>query len=217
MKVDVTVRTERAHRFVQAVFDEQVPFATAVAINESAKHAQGVQRKHQRGIFEVRRPLFVDRSVKIKPFANKRTLTAVVSVDPPGGKDRADVIAQHEEGGPKGATSGTSVAVPTRHVPRTGAGVINRAWRPARLRKTRGGRSRRDKREWGTFIRRTRGGRRAIFFDEGDEGIKPLYWLVPSVPIQPSLNFVENIRGAVLAVYDANFTKALDRAIGSAR
>lgn len=52
--------TTQASAFVQAVWRDQIPFATASAINAVAKGGQDVQRAHQREVFTVRRPRFVD-------------------------------------------------------------------------------------------------------------------------------------------------------------
>jgi len=135
MPADVTMEldTRQASAFVRAVWADQLPFATSKAINDSALGGQKVQRAHQREIFTVRRASFVDRAVKIAQFAKKDALEARVRVEPPGGQKRADVIAKFEDMTIKGPFRGTSIAVPTRHVPRTGAGIIKKAWRPKSL------------------------------------------------------------------------------------
>jgi hypothetical protein len=50
----------------------QIPWATAQAINQTAKDGQRFQRAYQLRAFDVTRPQWVSRAVKIKPFANKR-------------------------------------------------------------------------------------------------------------------------------------------------
>lgn len=86
MKLEITSNHESVGRGVALVFSDQLPFVEAMAINDSAKQAQKVQRAHQREAFEVRRKSFMDRAVKIKPFATKQKAEAKISVDPPGGQ-----------------------------------------------------------------------------------------------------------------------------------
>lgn len=79
--------------------ERQLPYAAAVGINETAKEIQAAETQHLFREFDIRRPLFAQRAIKIKPFATKRLPEATISVDPPGGQARADIWTKFEEGG----------------------------------------------------------------------------------------------------------------------
>ena len=207
MQVTVTFPHGEIDRFSRLVFLDQMPFATSQAINATAKAFQAEMRGRLRDIFTIRRDFFADRSIKIKPFATKDSLSATVSIDSPAG--RSDIFGKFEDETEKLALGG-SVAVPTEHVPRTGSGIIRKDWRPRRVldRNFRDG--------FRAFITERAGGKRAIFFDEGDR-IVPLYWLVPSVDIEPELEFVDTATKTVNRVWEREFVSAFDRATRTAR
>src|SRR5690606_21849287 len=100
---------------------QQIPFATSLALNETAKRAQGEQRKGMARHFTLRRKQWADRSVKIQPFSNKRTLAVTLKIDPPGGK--ADIFSKFEDGGTKTPKDGKRLAVPDE-VRRSKVGVV---------------------------------------------------------------------------------------------
>lgn len=213
MKIDLAHNADDVDRFVQHVFSDQLPHVEATAINDSAKDAQKVQRAHQHVAFTVRRKSFVDRAVKIKPFATKQSAEAKISIDPPGGASRASILTQHEEDDRKRPISGETVAVPTQHVQRTASGVIRRRERPsALLLRERTGKTQRRGRRRGTFRKDD-----TIFERTPEGGIRALYQLVPSVDLDQRLDFVDNVIRSVLDTYAGHFTKRFDQAIRSAR
>lgn len=219
MRLDVTHNARDVNRFVLNAFDDQVPFATARAINDAALASQRVQRVHQQRVFEQRRPRWQERAVKIKPFATKRKPEAKISIDPPGGRGRAEMLTQHESDSRKTPFSGRFVAVPTEHVRRTASGVIRKSDRPSVIRERgrRGrGTTRRGEFGRGTFLR-MRGRRGAIWERTQDGGLRPLYWLVPSVPLDQRLDFFENVRTTVLSTFADAFTRRFDEAMRTAR
>jgi hypothetical protein len=213
MQVTVTFPHGEIDSFSRLVFLDQMPFATSQAINATAKAFQADMRERLRDIFTIRRDVFADRSIKIKPFATKDSLSATISVAPPPASkspaERSDIFGKFEDESEKVGLGG-SIAVPTEHVPRTGSGVIRAAWRPRRVldRNFRDG--------FRAFITERAGGKRAIFFDEGDR-IVPLYWLVPSVDIEPELEFVDTAVKTVNRVWEREFVSAFDRATRTAR
>lgn len=224
MPANVTMEldTRQANAFVRAVWSDQLPWATAKAINDSALGGQRIQREHQRKIFTVRRPQFVDRAVKIAQFAKKETPEARMRVEPPGGQARADVLAKFETEHTKSPFRGRSVAVPTGAVPRTAAGIIRKSWRPSQLfadAQRYGDRAMLGAKDtilvwsgWGKgTIFRFRGRRRK------SGSMEALYQLVPRVSIEPELHFHDNIRRHVLDNWDANFNRALMTAMRTAR
>ena len=192
---------------------KQTPFALSVAINDTLKDAQKVQRAHQRRVFTVRRPRFSDLSVKIKPFATKRTLTGTMAIDPPGGKRTADILTKFESGGIKRVRDGRHLAIPVE-ARRTKAGVVSRRNRPKSFRFRRVGRSIRGERR--TFIMPGIG----IFQRVGrrkNSRIRLLYRFKTSVPIPRRLDFIQNAERVVQQMFDKNFDRAFDRAVATAR
>ncbi|HWK90243.1 MAG TPA: hypothetical protein VNP72_09615, partial [Longimicrobium sp.] len=127
MNVDVRTNAPQVARAMRENA-RQAAFALSRAINETAKDFQQAQREHQRSAFTVRRPAFVDNAVKIKPFATKSSLTARISIDPPGGRARADILTQHEHGGIK-RPRGKSIAIP-KEVGTNKAGIVTKGQRP---------------------------------------------------------------------------------------
>lgn len=223
MRVDVEFPAHEVDRWVADVFADQMPFATSLAINNVAKAFQADQRLHMANVFEIRRPTFMRRSVKIKPFATKVSPEAKVAIDSPA--DRSDIFGKFEDQTSKSPLRGRSVAVPTEHVPRTGAGIIKKAWRPShlladasqhdtgRVFRRKGNVYRGRKR---TLLIRRPGGRGTIF-QRTDEGLVPLYQLVPVVRIRPELRFIENAGQAIDREWVRQFTAAFDRATRTAR
>ena len=218
MRIEVRENTREVGRFVQNVFDRQVPFATAQALNDSARDGQAVQRMWQRQLFDVKREGFIDRSVKHKPRATKRRQWTKVLIDPPGGEARADITGKFETETRKRPISGLTVAIPTEHVPRTATGIIKRAWRPSRLKRRRrvaGGQRRSDRSR--AAVGQTFRKDNTIWLRTADGGIVPLYYLKPSVPISPDLRFQENVGREAARRYPAHFTRRFDGAIRTAR
>lgn len=228
MSFEVDVRNwDGANRFVKTVFRDQIPFATSVAINRTALAFQEDQRQRMADIFTIRRKRFMERSVKIKPFARKHSLEAKIQIDaPPAGPKKDDIFAKFETDSHKTPFRGRSVAVPTEHVSRTPTGVIRKGWRPkelleggtqhgeGRVFKKRGNVFRGNKR---TFLVRRPGGRGTIFQRKRGGDVVPLYQLVPRVSLPPDLEFVETATKTVAREWDDQFARAFDFAIRTAR
>ncbi|MGE0456424.1 MAG: hypothetical protein AB7I13_00250 [Vicinamibacterales bacterium] len=223
--LELQVDADHAAAAMRAIWQDQLPFATSSAINRTALDFQKAQRAHQASIFRIRRPAFVQNAVKIKPFSSKKSLAARVMIDPPGGQARADILTKFETDTQKFPFRGTRLAVPTDNVPRTGAGIVKKGWRPKDLGLSAHGSGSRalpgkghmvlkGKRRTVAFLRP--GGRGGIFERDGDE-LVPLYWFVPSVPIKPTLHFESNTKRTVERQWASNFTTAFDRAINTAR
>lgn len=214
MKIEIQHNMADVGRFVSFVFADQVPYVTARALNDAAVAAQKAQRDHQRKVFTVRRRSFVDRAVKIKPFADHKVgrFQVRIFVDPPGGQGRATVLTQHETDTRKTPYRGRTVAVPTEHVRRHASGIIRKVDRPSSLlARERSGKA-------------FRGDRRGIFrkddtiFERRRDGeIRALYQLVHSVPLDQRLEFVENVSRTALATYPRAFVTRFDRAVRTAR
>ncbi len=225
MNLDLVVDTDSASRFMRDLWRDQLPFATSRAINQTAVHFQAEQRQHMVSIFNVRRPTFVLRAVKVKPFSTKRLLRARVMIDPPGGRKRADILTKFESQTEKTPFSGSRIAIPTDNVPRTPAGVVRKRWRPKNLNLRGHGSGSRALPGKGHMVlvgdKKTvaflkPGGRGGIFERDGPDLI-PLYWFAPRVRIRPNLRFVHNARSAVRRRWERNFTSAFNESIRTAR
>lgn len=208
MQVSVRYPHDEVGRFATALFNDQVPFATSLALNNVAKAFQTKQRDRLREIFTIRKKAFADRSIKIGTFATKRSPEVRVAVDSPGG--RSDIFGKFEDETSKSPfDGGNSIAIPTEHVPRNPSGTVKKAWRPRQVlaRNFRGG--------FRAFVRR-KGNKGTIFFVEGEK-IVPLYQLVPRVRIEPDLQFIDTANQVVSDRWQGEFVSAFDRATLTAR
>ena len=212
LHLDVDFDSRDVERFL-GTLARQVPFALKVAINETLKDAQKAQRIHQRRVLTVRRPQFVDRAVKIKPFATKQTLTGTMLIDPPGGQKRADILTKFERGGIKRPRSGRHLVLPVE-ARRTRAGIVTTRNRPKALKLQRRGRSVRGARR--TFVVRGVG-----IFQRVHRGrrsrVRLLFAFLRQVPIDRRLHFIANAERTVGRRFDHNFDRAFDKAVRTAR
>ncbi len=211
LHLDIDFDARETNRFLGSLA-RQVPFALKVAINETLKDMQKAQRAHQRRVFTVRRPSFVDQSVKIKPFASKQTLTGTMSIDPPGGHKRADILTKFERGGIKRPRR-RHLVLPVK-ARRTRAGIVSTRNRPKALKLRRRGRSVRGERR--TFVVRDVG-----IFQRVNRGrrsrVRLLFAFLRQVPIDRRLDFVANAERTVARRFDRHFDRAFDRAVRTAR
>lgn len=196
----------------------QIPFATSRAINKTALDIQATMRTHMHSVFTVRRPSYVDKAVKIKPFATKGSPTAVIAIDPPGERD--DILAKFEQGGEKRPLSGERLAVPVE-ARRGKAGVVTAADRIKALNFKPHGRSGNvfvgDRR---TIMIKKQGGRGVILQRIGrgkNARVKVLYSFRPKVRIKPVLQFEQTALRVVTKKFAGNFELAWQEAIATAR
>ncbi len=205
-----TFTPESFARHLNRMAANQVPFATSKAINETAKDFQKVQTAHIRKEFIERNPIFIKRAVKIKPFANKRRLSATVQIEPPGGQRTTDILSKFEEGGTKRPRQGRHLAIPIE-VRRTKRGIVSKAQRPRAFQFREIG-----KRIVGlkrTFIVPGVG----ILQRRGKRKVRLLYAFARAVPIPAALDFVENAKRVVRVIFPRRFRKAFQQAMRTAR
>ena len=213
----------------------QLPFALKVAINDTALEFQRVQTNRIMKIFTIRRSTFAKRAVKIKPFATKQSLEAKVSIDPPGGKARADIFAKFETTSIKRPRSGSRIAVP-KDVRRTKTGIISKSKRPRSFQFQRVGKALRGKNR--TFLIRLPGGRGGIFQRTGPRGrkrggramastistrrqfdtrIRTLFRFTPQARIDDRLEFIDTGKKTVRVEFPKSFHVAFKKALATAR
>jgi hypothetical protein len=243
MAIRVRVDAKAAFRALDTL-RKQIPYATATAINQTLKHAQKAQQQHQRTVFTVRNRVFVDRAVKIKPFATKTSTFGVIQVDPPGGQARASILTQHEQGGTKRPRGSTLWApepkgeTPVKKIRRGGRGVPKGSgWRPKELGLVPHGKTGRVwKGKNRTFLIKT-GSRSGVVFQRTGKGrsrasnirtrttswrgrrsgVRILYALFPQGNLRPRLGFERVVVSTIHRVYRREFDAAMTRAIKTAR
>lgn len=226
----------RAVALAMGRFADQMPYATSVAINNTALDFQARQRAYQQTKFNIKQRLWFERAVKITHFAKKQEPWTDIKIDPPwrAPDGRSDVIAQHEEGGIVRPQRGhTRFAIPAE-VGRLKSGSISRAKRPKAFEFHRvskrgvnevyAGKNR-------TFMIKKPGGTGGIYQRTGrktrrasniasrrvhDMNLRTLYRFTPMAKLDARLDFRENAHGVVQARFDEYFSAAFDRAIASA-
>lgn len=130
MEITVSANTTEVSQLLRDLYKDQVPFASARAINRAALAFQKEQRQEMGGRFTLRRKSWAERSIKINrgDFAKKNNLVAIIRVETPGDASRSDILSQHEDGGTK-KPKGRHLAIPDE-AKRTGAGIVRRDQRP---------------------------------------------------------------------------------------
>ena len=203
LEINVTVDTKQ-FAAEMAVFANQIPYATAKAINYAAIDAQKAERAHINSAFIVRRQSWVNNSVKIKPFAKKDSLFADISIAPAGGND---VLSQFEDGGKKESLTSGLLAIPNTGVIRSNIRqIIPSAKRPRNLQGAVKLTSRTDH-ETRLFVRIGRG---------KASQLRPAYRLVKSVVLPPKLEFEKTIVRSVSETWTDSFNKGWNDAIATA-
>jgi hypothetical protein len=214
VKVDTRQLTRRLGDLAR-----KAPQAIANGINRTAEELQRVQRADQRRSFTVRRPAFVDKAVKIKPFARRGSLFAIVLIDPPGGQARASILTQHEQGGPKRAKGGGRVAVPI-DARRNKSDIVQKGQRIRALNLHPDGRGRIIGARR-VFIAGRRGEANQVVLQRVGKGkrskVRVLYSLERSVPLTPRLHFKQNAERVVRQSFARNLEAGIKEAIERAR
>lgn len=213
--------------YLRKIMQDQAPFAILLAVNRTALQAQEAQRRHQREVFQVRATTFVDRAVKLKPRATKAEPVAVLQIDPPGGERRRDILLRHESDTERQPFRGRAMPVPAqqgaqRRIIRRGDPLHPSQWKMRRVDAGVGGFEVyrgasglymiRSPDGSGVVMRRTGTGRHGTH-----DGAEVVFFLRPRTPLDPQLDFVENVTRIVGERWAENMTAAWDRAIASAR
>jgi len=214
----ITVDLASFRRDLNNVAMKQIPFATSRAINKTALDVQVAMRTHMHSVFTVRRPGYIDKAVKIKPFATKNSPTAVIAIDPPGERD--DILEKFEQGGEKRPVSGQRLAVPV-DARRSKRGIVTAADRIKAMNFKPHGRSGNvfvgDR---NTIMIKKPGGRGVILRRVGrgkNARARVLYVLQPRVRIKALLRFEQTTVRVVSKNFAGNFAAAWQEAIATAR
>lgn len=203
----------------------QLDFAQSTAINRSAKRIQAALVEHANVVFIVRKKSFINRAFKIKPFAKKSLPVAVLKVEPPGGRARADIVTRHQYSGQREPFDSRALLVPqkARTNPRR---KVSKTQMPSafnfRRVSSRGTHEiyRGDKRAFmirradgsGWIFRRRRKGRHGTF-----KGADVLWSLETSTPIEGVLDFFQISERIFARSFPGDFAAAYRRALETSR
>jgi hypothetical protein len=208
---------------------DQIPYATSRAINECGKLAQLAIRSHTGQIWHVRRAAWVNAAVKITHFSTKyeNDLYLTMGIHPPGGDERADILTKFETETQKTPFRGSHVAVP---IGINAGKILREGQRFSDYHFVKHGN--RWEGDRNTFIvpigagkllvlqradHRVRYKRRGKAVSVRAHDAMPLFLLVPSVKIQPNLEFEKTVREVVEKTWPMQIEHYLNEAIASAR
>lgn len=203
MDIKVNINIDEVQTMLEE-FPDQLQYAIAKGINKTLTDAQEAERKHMHEVFHIRRESFANKSVKVKPFANKHTLEGTIQIDSPGGK--SDIFTKFEDQTEKTSITGGRIAVPTEGVQPNIDAVIPKNLRPANLKNS--------------FLITSKSGKEFIMRQVGrgkNRIVQLAYVLQQSVPIKPVLKFVETVQQVVDTNWNSNFSEAYEEAIASRR
>lgn len=232
VRLSVHTDVRRVRASLDAFARDQVPFATAKAINATMLEVQAAARAGLAQHFTLRRRPFAERLVKIERggFATKQKPVGVVGIQGP----RADVLAKFEPGGTKRPRDLGRIAVPrvggiakprptsiVREELRPGALLDNtllslRAFvRPFKSDPKTRGIFVVDRRHEARLGARRRGGRGASAAQQKRARPQLVYTLKPSVPIPATLGFVPLTRRVVSERLVPNLQTAVRAALAT--
>ncbi len=203
----------------------QLPYATAVAINDTVNQVQSAVQLSLDSDFTLRQPGFIKNTVYRKPgqdFATKTNLVGATRINP-----ERDFLAKFEDDSVKSARGSNLLNVPILRLSAP-AIIVKRgdpldARRILSLIQSQGGKNVGPFRKRGArkasqesfFLVHTKNGRTLILQRVGSQ-IRTLYSLVQQVPITSHrLHFDEIAEPVALARWEPNFERALDVAIAS--
>ena len=193
---------DQATRDCVNFFSDQVPFALASALNDTAFEVRKriVEVTFNRD-FSVRNPTFPKLLWKVENKATKRKLEVEVNQQAVGGKLH-DYIERATSGGVK-TPRGANIAVPINPGAVRGAkGAVRKAEKPRNLKNS--------------YIRNVNGN--LILFERkrGKESVAK-YVLQKNAKIEPIFRFYEDADYQAFWTFPAAFERGMDRAIRSSR
>lgn len=216
----ITLDTKRTLGELTSLARDQLPFATANAINYTGDEIQEAERQHIRASFTLRRPDFIlmNTAKRLSPAARKDRLEITLGTDP-----RVDFMPKFEGGDPK-RPQGRAIAV-GKAARRTARDIIPKSQRPrafgfkVSFPTKAGGRMYQGER--GTFMVRKADGSGFIAQRTGRgkaSKIEILYVLLSRPARTPAtLTFVPIAERIVSERWERNLSTALDSAIRTAR
>lgn len=228
-QVDVSCDTPGGLAGLIGDFRKQMSFALSVAINDTLNQVQTATQVSLPRDFTLRRADFIRNTIYIGPQdrATKANLVGVVRVDP---DPKRDFLVKYEDDAVKTESAGVALAIP---IPRIGTpGLIINRGSPLGVKvvmsliKQQGGhvvgpfkrRSMKRAQQQSFFLLKGKNGHTLVMQRLGPSAVRVLYEFVTSVPIASHrLHFEEIADKTVDARWTANFERAIDFAIATAR
>lgn len=233
MTVAFRVDPTPAKEWLAGLFANQLPFATSLALNETAKDAQNAIRAGLKERFTIRRA-WVEQGITIPRFSDKmdRPMSVTIQVDP-----ERSFLAKFEGGGVKYGSEAQPIAIPAPAIRPAFVDLPPLALYPKNL----GLVARKDV----TGIKPPRAhitkrgvleiqGKRRTFVlttdmfgvnvpgvyqrtGPGKHDFQLLWAYKPQIPIPAKLDFVETAQATVDAKWGPRFNAAFDRAVRTAK
>lgn len=215
MQINVSSNISAFAKAMDAFGKNQIPFATAVALNDTAKDVRGqIINDTWPGDITQRNKNFMKAALtpiskrNAEVWATKRNLRAVIGTTRP--KMQRDYLQRLTEGGTK-TPRGRHLAIPSSQntVTRLQGGAIKKADRPRQLLNRKG-----------VFIQKlVRSGDMAIMRRVGKDRypVQMLYLLEPSGQIKKQFGFYDDANTTARRAFGKNFALAFKRAKATAR
>ena len=222
-----------ASDWLAGLFANQIPFATSLALNQTAKDAQDAIRTKVRKTFTIRRE-WVVQGITIPKFSDKndRPMSVTIQVDP-----ERSFLAKFEAGGVKYGSDEQPIAIPSRAIRPNFVNLAPLALYPKNL----GLVARHDvtgmKPVKGKITKRgvleLQGKKRTFVLTTdmfgvqvpgvyqrtgpGKHDFRLLWAYKPQIPIPQELGFVETAQQTINAQWGPRFNAAFDRAVRTAK
>lgn len=199
LEIDLTSDIDRVFSEVGDFFRDQIPFAAAGALNDTAFDIRRriVESTWPKAV-TMRNNVFPGRIFRVRQKATKAMLEAIIGDD--GGFDYVERLA---EGGTK-VPRGNWIAVPIGDPKRNKGGSIARAYKPAMLKNS--------------FVRTTKSGNNRVILQKNRDGtISAKYLLIKRAEIPATFRFYEDSADTGLRVFSGHFGTRLALAISKSR
>lgn len=198
LEVDISSDIDRVFSEVGDFFRDQVPFAAAGALNDTAFD---IRRRIVGSTWPkavtMRNRVFAGRVFKVGQKATKGLLEAVIEAD-----GNFDYVERLADGGTK-VPRGNWIAVPIGDVRRNKGGSIPKAYKPSMLKNS--------------FVRTTKNGKNRIILQKKGGEIIPRYLLIKRAQINATFRFEEDATDTGLRVFSGHFGSRLALAISKSR
>jgi hypothetical protein len=210
--MQVSVQVENMRDVIagfRGIADDQIPFATALSLTQTAKLAQAEIWKELPLRFTIRRLQWAKQGIRIAA-ATKRELVAIV-------EDIHKYMELQEQGGDKAPQYGKFLAIPLNGARRSERALINSGDLPHAVMASGLGFIRGNVMYRAAFVRsRSRRGFRGVKgFQSGkwSRQIQPMYALVPRANVPKRYGFEQIVRAAVGEHWEQEFGKAFSKAV----
>lgn len=200
MTIDLTNNISRFAARLARIRRDQVPFATAQALNATAFRVRSqIVDKTYPSAFTVRNAGFPRTAFRVEKARKRRLLAAVF--DRLGRK----FLELQARGGTKRPSRSSRLAIPSRRIKRSARGRITKGQLPTALLSRRGV-------YVGTVAKAAEG-----IWRQTRGGLELLYTLLPSARIPKRFRFYEDAERTARRVFPREFSRALIRAIRTAK